>query len=628
MALNLLATVLLALTGGLGERPQWSCYRSFNKEFAAMKRFADAGIVTRCFTLGNTVNSAGNPYCQYPAVWTGDGKYDWETIDREFQDMVDVSPNARFVVLLDLNTPPWLQRRLRVDSFSIVSLAVSDPDWVRMTMPWLKAFVAHAEKRWGDRTVGYLLGAGNCTEWTEYNYSDDRPRIYSSEPQDAAWRKWCARRGVKHGPATPRGDSLYTAAFRNTVYDPATESAKIAYWKFRNESVADALLAFAHEAKRLAPGKEIGAFFGYSLLCNPNMFLSWNHMDYERVFDSPDIDFIAAPANYTNRGCGGGTGALVPLVSLSRRGKRYMHEIDFWPHDVHPAGQVFDAGYFKTLEDDIAGNMREAAFTFVTHASLWWFDQWGRFYNSPVLFDRIAQAEGIRCCLANDRSPSAADVLLVVDPESAYHLNEKSPVLNGYPWRVRDELAKTGFASDTCTFSDLPHLDLSRYRVVFLADQVVVTPERRKFLADRLCRDGRTLVWFYAPGICDGKTLDVNRVCELTGVLFGEKGVRDFGTWRSVSFPDYDASFDTATFARVLKDAGAHVWCEAPSVVHANARMFSVHLKNGGVKTLRLPKRAAKVVELFSGQTVATDADRFEYRFASPDTRLFELRTD
>jgi hypothetical protein len=44
--------------------------------------------------------------------------YDWETTDREFQDLVDASPKARFIVLLDVNTPPWLQRRLRYDSFS------------------------------------------------------------------------------------------------------------------------------------------------------------------------------------------------------------------------------------------------------------------------------------------------------------------------------------------------------------------------------------------------------------------------------------------------------------------------------------------------------------------------------
>lgn len=603
---------------------QWSCYRSFNKEFPTMRRFADAGIVTRCFTLGNTVNSAGNPYCQYPVVWTGKDKYDWATIDREFQEMVDASPDVRFVVLLDLNTPPWLQRRLRIDSFSLISLAATDPDWMKFTLPWLKAFVSHAEEKWGSRTVGYLLGAGNCTEWTELNYAGNRPRVYSSEFQDAAWRAWCAARGTDRGPSVPRGESLSSAAFRNAVYDPATEGEKIDYWKFRNESVADALLAFAHAAKALAPGKEIGAFFGYSILCNPSMFLSWNHMAYERVFDSPDIDFIAAPANYRERACGGGTGPLVPIVSLSRRGKRYMHEIDFWPHDEHPDGQVFTASYFKTLEDDIAGNMREAAFTYVTHSSLWWFDQWGRFYNSPALFDSIARSERIRRELADDRSPSAADVLFVVDPESAYHFNETAPVLRGYPWRIRDELAKTGFAHDTCTFSDLAHIDLARYRVVFLTDQVVVTPERRKFLNDSLLRDGRTLVWFFAPGICDGKTLDENRVRELTGVPFGTKGAKDFGAWRSVLYPDY-ASFDAAEFARLLGEAGAHAWCDHPSVVHANARIFSVHLKDGGVRKVRLPRRAARVKELFSGRIVAEDADAFDYAFESPDTRIFEM---
>jgi len=261
----------------------------------------------------------------------------------------------------------------------------------------------------------------------------------------------------------------------------------------------------------------------------------------------------------------------------------------------------------------------------VTHASLWWFDQWGKFYNSPAVFGSIARAEEVRRQLEGDKSPSAADVLLVVDPESAYHFNEKSPVLTGYPWRIRDELAKTGYATDTCTFSDLVHMNLARYRAVFLSDQVVVTPERRRFFDEKLCRDGRTLVWFYAPGICDGKTLDESRVAGLTGVPFGKRGKKDFGNWHSVYYPDY-ASFDTKELSQVLKDAGAHAWCDCPSVVHANARLFSVHLKDGGMKTVRLPHQVAKVVELFSGKTVAEDVDRFDYPFASPDTRIFEMK--
>ncbi len=44
-------------------------YRSFLPEFEAMKRFAAAGIRTICFFPGNTANSLGQPYAQYPSIW-------------------------------------------------------------------------------------------------------------------------------------------------------------------------------------------------------------------------------------------------------------------------------------------------------------------------------------------------------------------------------------------------------------------------------------------------------------------------------------------------------------------------------------------------------------------------------
>jgi hypothetical protein len=59
--------------------------------------------------------------------------------------------------------------------------------------------------------------------------------------------------------------------------------------------------------------------------------------------------------------------------------------------------------------------------------------------------------------------------------------------------------------------------------------------------------------------------------------------------------------------------------------VHANARLFSVHLKDGGKRMVRLPFKAAKVTELISGRVVAEDASLFEYEFESPDTRIFEF---
>ncbi|MBQ3342203.1 MAG: hypothetical protein IJG84_09940, partial [Kiritimatiellae bacterium] len=61
-------------------------------------------------------------------------------------------------------------------------------------------------------------------------------------------------------------------------------------------------------------------------------------------------------------------------------------------------------------------------------------------------------------------------------------------------------------------------------------------------MRERICRDGRTVVWYFAPGISDGKTLGATRVERLTGCPFGgdEVAERDFPGWKSVYVPNYE----------------------------------------------------------------------------------------
>ena len=46
----------------------WVTYRSFNRELERTGQFGAMGITNRCFFAANTINSAGNPYCEYPHV--------------------------------------------------------------------------------------------------------------------------------------------------------------------------------------------------------------------------------------------------------------------------------------------------------------------------------------------------------------------------------------------------------------------------------------------------------------------------------------------------------------------------------------------------------------------------------
>ena len=601
------------------ERPQYVSYRSFAKQLDMTGKFGAMGVTTRCFFAANTINHGGNPYCEYPVIWKGFGKYDWAAFEAQADDLIRASPNADFLVMIDLNTPYWATHRFWLDSFTLISHAASDPDWIVKTTVWMKEFIAHAEAKYGDRIRAYILSGGGTSEWYEYN------RGFTSTKKDAAWVRWQKRNGCDFGASVPPQTELRKAAFENLVYDPVTEGAKIAYWKFHNAVIADALLAYAKTARALVPRtKEIGAFFGYYLVSDEKQ-ASFGHLDYGRVYASPDIDFFIAPGNYSDRTMGGGSGSQLVMGTALLNGKRFLHEIDYGPHtQTH-----WMAGQWKTLADDIAGNTREAAFTIANAASCWWFDMWGGadgFYDQPELRERIARLKGIQDARRGDASPSAAQVLVVADPESIYGMNERDEKERGFGQHLRNKLSTTGATFDVFSFDDLPKIDLSQYRLVCLNSTLLITPARARVLKERVCCGGRTVLWLYAPGISDGRSLDVARVKEWAGVDFKTSGISttDRGDWTSVYAYDYNL-YTTEALIEIIERAGAHRYVKEPLCVYANETFVAVHVRDGGRRTVRLPRPAAKIVDLLTGRTVATDTDRFEAEFASPDTKLFGI---
>ena len=107
----------------------WVTYRSFNKELERTGQFGAMDITNRCFFAANTINSGGAPYCEYPPIWKDFRRYDWSALDAQAGDLVKASPNARFMVMIDLNTPYWATHRFWLDSFTDVTHAACDPKW-------------------------------------------------------------------------------------------------------------------------------------------------------------------------------------------------------------------------------------------------------------------------------------------------------------------------------------------------------------------------------------------------------------------------------------------------------------------------------------------------------------------
>ena len=606
------------------DRNIYFCYRSFWPELERTADFAKMGVHTRCFFAANTVSASGYAYCKYPAIWRleeygFDACYDFDVYDRQVEDLLSADPDAEFICMVDLNTPYWLTRHMRLDSFEQVSHAACSEKWIERTTRWMVDFLEYSEKKYGDRIVAYVLSGGGTSEWYEYGHGR------TSDVKNAAWRSWCQARGLSLGEDVPSESALKKAAHEGVIYDPGTEREKIEYWRFHNRVIADAILHFAKEARpRIAPEKEIGFFYGYYLV-RENKIVSFGHLDYERVFASPDIDFFISPGDYTAREMGEGSGSQMVAATAQRYGKRHLHEIDHRTHAVERGPVSIRRSEWNSKADDYAGLKREAAFALVHHHSLWWFDMWGGFYDDEETRQLIGKMKEVHDKYVDDPSSSVAEVLMIADPESHYYVNEK-PFGDRAAGALRRKVSKTGAPFDIYSFGDIPAIDLSRYKLVILPAMFLITPEREAILRDHVLKDGRTVLWFYAPGITDGESLDVGRVARWAGTAYGTPGLTTTAMegWTSV----YSSAYEEATPAvlkRIMADAGVHMVTDELNPVYANERLLAVHFAEGGPKTIHLPRRCRRVIDVYAGKTVAEDVSEFTYEFGTPDTVLFDL---
>jgi len=176
------------------------------------------------------------------------------------------------------------------------------------------------------------------------------------------------------------------------------------------------------------------------------------------------------------------------------------------------------------------------------------------------------------------------------------------------------------------SFSDLAMIDLSRYKAVFLPATLLITPERAEVLKKNVLVGGRTVVWCYAPGICDGKTLDPARVKQWTGCEYKTPGPASVAMngWTSVYAYEYK-TMTSEVLKGIMRKAGVHLYTDGSEPVYANRRLLAIHTKEGGEKKIALQKDCTAVKDVYAGKTIPVSNRMFMYNFKSPDTALFEL---
>ena len=607
---------------------RYFAYRSFWPELETVRRFGEAGINTIAVFPANTCNSLGEPYSKYPANRLWFNTWDFTPVAQQFDDLIAVNPKAEFIALIDLNSPLWLSRQLpgkNGDSLTNLSEAISLPRWRESTEAYCDAIVDYLESHYGERIRAYVPMCGATDEWMDNSSGGAGPE------KQAAYLAWCKEKGYPVPDDVPGISKRSHFGFEETLRDPDGDAEALRYWRFTSQYVCRTLQAFANRIRnRCRREVEIGAFYGYLLELGGD-WVKKGHLALEELLSSGSVDFVITPGTYEHREMGGGGGFMLPIGTIHRFHRNYMHEVDHRTHcyNRHLApGVNYETSYWADETEDIAGMRREMCLSLIHQTSLWWFDMWGGFYQSDAVFAELARMKKLWDRFPRADYASRAEIALVVDADGASLVNDTPGAnANRFHRDVHRKLTQMGTPFEPVGFNDLMEPGVAeRYKLLIFASVFELDEKRLAQFRQRFAAFNGTILWLYAAGISDGTRIVLDRNKELTGVAYGTPGLcrTEQGSSRTY-YLHHPEELTVPVLRGLAREAEVFFWTEDDLPVFANTALAAFHTAKEGVRTLSFPEDVVSVTELFSGRRYPLKDHRLDYPFKGPDTVLFEL---
>jgi len=635
-------------------------------------------------------------------IWKPDDSLDMPTVRHQVRAITEVCPEAAVFIRIHVDPPQWWLDRHPGETVAYANAvnpgvanarsqeSLASTLWLNDATRQLETFCRElAPTPEGRHVVGLHLAGGLYGEWHYWNFDlepDTSPTMTShfrywlekKYGADAALRRAWNDPTVTLATADVPGLQVRDRTLGGFFRDPVRERQVIDYYTCQQDLVADDVIHFCHTARAAWPRPLItGAFFGYFHTMTEMGMPDAMQGDFERVLDSKDIDYLSGPMSYeTDTRAIGGSGMFRSLTASVRlHGKLWLSEMD----QASLFGNPFDMDprmWFHTLSDNIAGDRRNFAFALTSGMGQWWYDFGpkgnGGWWDQPQLMEEAgAMLRLYQAALKKPWHP-VADVLLVYDLASYDYqtrtvpINEqcyKDPLSHPLAENLAEAAYHTGAAVDQVALPDLPWMDLSHYKVVVFGNVWRLTDAQRAFIRDHVLRDGRTVIWQYAPGITDGKTLmgaaDISSVVGMTlksVTVTGTSQVQlaphppanfvglklDYGITgevhplfavednKSQTIGQYTGTGDTALAIRhlaratvvysglpitqesllraIFRLAGAHIYDEEPDVILADNNYVCIHTLSGGDRKIVLRDGKAVSVKLSPRSTVILDA--------------------
>ena len=641
-------------------------------------------------------------------VWKEDGSFDWWEVDAYLRKLAALDPNGRLHMRFNFGPPPDWWAAMHPDDLVQTLTAAPDskpepgaggwrvasfaskPYWeaCERAARDLGRYVKQHPEGW--RVLAVTYSGGGCEffpHWGEGRYSDYSPAFL------AGFREWLKTRYEtdaklratwKKAAVTLATAALPTPAERLRgdwfdFYDPAKGEQRIDFCRYYAEVTTGLITRLA---KALKDGSD-GRFYtrgmaGYQPGGPHFRFHVGPHADFATVLDCPWIDGFFMPNDYRGRGLGGFTAFEIPVASVQIHGKTYITEVDDATHRTLDWPCIRTETAWQTAQS--AKRTIAAALCYASGAEFKdWANGWWEDEETMALIrqmNRLAQESA-----QHDRTPTS-QIAVVINPRSTMFLRDESKLYRTLNHQQMHMVyPRIGAPHDRIMIDDLPKA--RDYQLYIIQDCLHLTDAQRQMLRDVACRNGKTVLWLYAPGIVGDHGLSVDGVGELVGMKLAvqemtgqyrlrlvsgthaytqgvipkeylaedeigpllyvaDPGVTELGrAWHNnikttkpafavKKMPDWTSVYcsvpalPTAVIRNIARAAGAHIYVDNDDFLAANNWLLTVCAASDGSRTIRLPK-SATVVDALTGETTAKSTSQFEIDMKYGETRVWKL---
>lgn len=635
-------------------------------------------------------------------IWTPDGRIVIDTVQRQLKAVQDVCPDAAVFIRFHVNPPKWWQQKyagentIYADTTSMPDIAfgiqriieddeenptrhsLASEKWKAEAVDKMKEFLNKLQRVPEGRILaGIQVAGGVYGEWHYWGFIENEPDM--SVPMQNYFREWLTkkyktdkalRKAWHNDKVTLSTAPLPTLSQRKQTMhgvfrDPQQERNVIDYYEAQHDVIVDDIILFCQTVKDTWTRPIVtGAFYGYFYAVFGRE-AAGGHLQLHRLLKSPSIDFLSGPGTYYPAAVEMGdpyrSRSLINTVTL--HGKLWLDEMD----QQTPLVPLKDPQYKESVKKSIAQVRRNVLFTFCKGQGLWFYDfgpsgfnggprlkdhgTWG-WWDEPAVRTDIKELKSKLDKLYTQPYKSTADVLLVHDTRSFYFMGssrEHSGIAHRANNWVPVALFKSGVMHDAVHLDDLPLLDLDQYKAIVFANTYVMTKDQRTFIREKVAKNGRHLIWVYAPGYSDGNTLDKKFTEELVGlklaplpsgqeitvkidssitenysfttgknmvtdpvlvvndaratplgrvksheaVAFASVTLKESTSW-FLSLP-YD---NTRLWTYMLKQSGAHVYPSEEAIIYGADGIISIHTGKGGVTKVTLKNGVPVVLNM------------------------------